>query len=346
MLYAGLDLGGQGSYLWVMTGKGEKMISGRVATTKAALAKAFEPWVGQGIKVAVEAGGSTRWVHDYLLTLGVAEVYVVNPHRMKLIAQSRKKTDKVDAKLLAQLYRLDGLPERVHMPSPQAAEARMLNQGRSSLVKQRTKLNNTVRGFLRGLGIRLPARYLNSPKNWDAILAEPELDRTSRLIIESYKPVVEELGKAIKKLEKETVSRNQVDPRIGLLQTIPGVGPQSSSIMVAAVDDINRFKGAKRLASYAGLVPTVRNSGQRQATGHINRQGRKEIRRVFVQAAHRVITLKTIDARPLQEWFFQVLNRRGYRTAVVALARRLVTICYAVLKTMVPYNPDRLRLKA
>jgi len=329
-----------------MTGKGKKVISGRVASTKAALAKAFEPWVGQGIKVAVEAGGTTRWVYKHLKDLGVAEVYLVNPHRMKLIAQSRKKTDKVDARLLAELYRLGGLPERVHVPSDQAAEARMLNQSRHALIKARTKINNTVRGFVRGLGIRLPVRYLNSPKNWDALLDEPELDETARLIIETFKPVVEELGQALKELEKEIHRRNQAEPRVALLQTIPGVGPHSAAVMVAAVDVIGRFRGAKCLASYAGLAPTVRNSGEREATGHISRQGRKEIRRVFVQAAHRVITLSTLDARPLQEWFFQVLNRRGYRTAIVALARRLVTICYALLKSTVPYDPDRLQVKA
>jgi transposase len=97
-------------------------------------------YIANGVCVAIEAGGVTRWVHDYLLELGVKEVYVVNPNRVRLIAESGKKTDKVDAKLLAELYRLDGLPEKVHMPSVTARELRMLIKARNGLVEARTKV--------------------------------------------------------------------------------------------------------------------------------------------------------------------------------------------------------------
>jgi transposase len=345
MLYAGLDLGGQESYLHVLTGKGQRVTSCRLATSKAALSGAFGPWLAEGIKVALEAGGSSRWVHDYLMSLGVEEVHVVNPQRMRLIAQSRKKTDKVDARILAELYRLDGLPEKVHMPSLEAARARMLNQGRTTLVKLRTQINNTIRGFLRSLGVRLPARHLNRTQNWEELLGLPEVDETACLLLEAFKPVAEGLTKALKNLEGEISQRHQSDPRVSLLQTVPGVGPQSAAVLVAAVDDIKRFKSGKQLASYSGLAPTVRNSGDREVTGHITRQGRSEIRRVFVQAAHRLVTLKSLEARPLQRWFDRVKNRRGYKTAIVALARRLVTLAYVLLRDMAPYDPRRLQIK-
>lgn len=344
MLYAGLDLGGQDSFLYVVTGKGQKVTSFQVATSKKALAKAFAPWLEQGIKVAMEAGGSSRWVYWFLVSLGVTEVYVVNPHRLRLIAQSRKKTDKVDARILAELYRLDGLPERVHMPSPSAAQARMLNQGRATLVRLRTQLNNTLRGFLRSMGVRLPARHLNRIANWEELLSLPEVDEAARLLLETFRPVAEDLTKALKDLEGEISQRNREDPRVELLQSVPGLGPQSAAVMVAAVDDIGRFKSGKQLASYSGLAPTVRNSADREFTGHINRQGRSEIRRVFVQAAHRLATLKSLEARPLQRWFDRVKNRRGYKTAIVALARRLVTLAYVLLRDMAPYDPRRMQL--
>jgi len=116
-------------------------------------------------------------VHRDLQELGVRDVYVVNPNRMRMIAESRKKTDKVDARLLAQLFRLDGLPERVHMPSRLAAERRMLSKARNRLVETRTSLVNTVRGFLRGLGVVIPARSLRTISAWEHLEQMKGLER-------------------------------------------------------------------------------------------------------------------------------------------------------------------------
>ena len=153
MYYAGLDLGSRESFIHVVDSKGKKVSRGRVAMSREALGSAFCPYLGPGICVALETGGSSRWVAEHLIEIGVREVHVVNPNRLRLIAESRKKTDKADAKLLAELYRLDGLPEPVHLPSPEAREMRMLIKARSGLVEGRTKLINTVRGFLRGQGV-------------------------------------------------------------------------------------------------------------------------------------------------------------------------------------------------
>lgn len=343
MLYAGLDLACQESHVYVVAGKGQKVLSCRLATTREALAKVFAPLVGQGISVAVEAGGSTRWVHGHLLKLGVREVYVVNPNKLRLIAESRKKTDKVDAKLLAELYRLDGLPEPVHMPSPEAAQLRMLIKARTVLVEARSKLMNSARGFLRAQGVILPARWLLNPAHWPGVMEREELDEATRQVLSSYLSSMERLADSIAELEVALRQRNKQDQRVELLQTIPGVGPHSAAALVAAVDDIQRFPSGKHLASYCGLVPTVRNSGDREIMGHINRQGRSEVRRTFVQAAHVVVNAKSRQARPLQRWFDGVRSRRGYKTAVVALARKLITLAFLLLKELKPYDPTRLR---
>jgi transposase len=346
MLYAGLDLGSQESFLHVMDRRGKRVSSSRVPMTRTALSKAFEPYIAKGVCVAIEAGGVTRWVHDYLHELGVREVHVANPNKLRLIAESRKKTDKIDAKLLAELYRLDGLPEKVHMPSAPARELRMLIKARNGLVEARTKLLNAARGFLRGQGVRLPPRYLATVSHWEEIMENEVLDDATLLVLASYRDSFLGLKASLKEIEAEIKARAKADERVGNLQSVPGIGIHSSTALVSAVDDIRRFKNGKHLASYCGLVPTVRNSGERQVSGHINRQGRSEVRRTIVQAAHVLANSRSHGARPLQRWFDGVRARRGYKTAIVALARRLVTICFYLLRDGSQYDPTRLRAYA
>jgi transposase len=111
---------------------------------------------------------------------------------------------------------------------------------------------------------------------------------------------------------------------------MPGVGPVCAQTLVAAVDTIDRFATAKKLVAYAGLTSSVRASGERVQYGRITKQGRSEIRAVWVQAAHAALAVKAAAA-PLQHWWTRVARRRGKKTAVVALARKLLTIAFHLL---------------
>ncbi len=113
--------------------------------------------------------------------------------------------------------------------------------------------------------------------------------------------------------------------------------------LVAAVDEIGRFTRAKQLTAYCGIVPTVRASGEREQQGPITRQGRSEVRAVWVQAAHALVRSRQPTARPLQRWFARVARRRGLRTAVVALARKLLSLAFYLLRDATQYEPSRLR---
>src|SRR5205085_764774 len=121
-----------------------------------------------GLSIAIEAGNQTAWVYEELVKLG-ARVVVVNPNQVRLIAESRRKTDKVDAKILCELLRIGGLPCPVHMPAPQARELRGLLVARRQLVSARTKLCNVVRGMLRQTGVCLVARELSSKAGWQRL---------------------------------------------------------------------------------------------------------------------------------------------------------------------------------
>ena len=141
MFYCGLDVALKSSYLYLTEAAGRKKASGEVATTRAALTERLKPYVRGGLAVALEAGNQSAWLHDLLVELG-AQVTVVNPAKLKLIAESRQKTDKIDAKILCELLRLGGLPHPVHIPPPETRAWRGLLVARRQLVTARVKLAN------------------------------------------------------------------------------------------------------------------------------------------------------------------------------------------------------------
>jgi transposase len=138
----------------------------------------------------------------------------------------------------------------------------------------------------------------------------------------------------------------QNDERVARLETIPGVGPVSALTLVAAVDKVARFARAKQLTAYNGIVPTVRSSGEREQQGSITRQGRSEVRAVWIQAAHSLVRSRQPAARPLQKWFWKVARRRGLRTAIVALARKMLSLAFYLLRDGTQYEPLRLQQAA
>ncbi|MFQ6099357.1 MAG: transposase [Armatimonadota bacterium] len=152
MNYCGIDVAMKSSYLYITDGQGRIRGKGELPTTAGDFRRALTRFVPEGLKVAIEAGNQTAWIHDLLVDMG-AEVIVVNPAKVRLIAESRRKTDKIDAKILCELLRMDGLPTPVHVPPRETRELRGLLVARRQLVTARTKLCNVVRGMLRQEGL-------------------------------------------------------------------------------------------------------------------------------------------------------------------------------------------------
>lgn len=345
MNYCGIDLAGVSSYMYVTDGKGKKVAAGEMATDKAAFARRLKRFVRGGLSIAIEAGNQTAWVHDALKELG-AEVTVVNPAKVKLIAESRRKTDKIDAKILCELLRVDGLPHPVHVPDRETRALRGLLVARRQLVSARTKLCNVVRGMLRQEGIRLPARALSSFVGWRRLLANGFEQDHLLIVVGTYFDTFVSLTDSIREIEEQLASREDSDPRAAKFKTIPRVGRIASLTFLAAVDDVGRFSSSRKLVGYSGLAPTVRSSGERTQYGSISREGRRELRAVWVQIAHLVAIDKTRATQPLRTWFNKVAKRRGKKTATVALARRLLVIAYHILREDVVYDAARLKRKA
>jgi transposase len=345
MNYCGIDLAGVSSYVYVMDGRGKKLMAGEVATDKAAFECRLRRFVREGLSIAIEAGNQTAWVYEALVAMG-AKVTVVNPTKVKLIAESRRKTDKIDAKILCELLRVNALPMPGHMPDRDTRALRGLLAARRQLVSARTKLCNVVRGMLRQEGIRLPARGLASFEAWRRLLADGFEQPHLAVVVATYFDTFVSLTDAIRHIEAQLSQYERKDARAARLKTIPRVGRIAALTFLAAVDDVHRFPSSRKLVGYSGLAPTVRSSGERTEYGSISREGRRELRAVWVQIAHLVAIDTSQATRPLRTWFNKVAKRRGKKTATVALARRLLVIAYHVLRSDGVYDPSRLKRKA
>ena len=345
MNHCGLDVGGVSSYLYLTNEKGRKLTCGAEETTKAAFERRLKPFVRGGLSVAIEAGNQTAWIHEVLVGMG-AKVTVVNPTKVKAIAESRRKTDKIDARILCELLRLDALPHPVHMPGRETRALRGLLVARRQLVSSRTKVCNVVRGMLRQEGTRLPAGALSSKVGWRRLLAQGYELAHLPIVLAAYFEVFVSLTDSIHDLEKKLSESERKDERVARLKTMPKVGRIAALTFVAAVDDVHRFPSSRKLVGYSGLAPTVRSSGERTVYGSISRQGRRELRAVWVQIAHLVAMDTSRATQPLRTWFNKVARKRGRKTAVVALARRLLVIAYRLLKDETVYDAARLRRKA
>jgi len=342
MYYCGMDIASKSSYLFVTTKTGRKVASGEVETTREALERRLKRYVKDGLAVAIEAGNQTAWIHDALVAMG-AKVTVANPTKVKLIAESRRKTDKIDAKILCELLRIDALPCPVHMPGKQARALRGLLVARRQLISARTKLCNVVRGMVRQEGTQLPSRALSTLIGWKHLLGDGFNEPHVAVIVAAYFETFKALTASIREIDRELAEREQKDPRAARLQTMPKVGRVAALTFLAAVDDPKRFRSSRKLVGYSGLAPTVRSSGERTVYGSISREGRRELRGVWVQIAHLVAIDTSRATQPLRRWFNRTAKRRGKKTATVALARRLLVIAYHLLRDETVYDATRLK---
>jgi transposase len=246
-------------------------------------------------RVVVEASTNT-WAAVAAFKAVVAEVVVSNPMRTRVIAQAKVKTDKVDARVLAQLLRCDFLP-RVWEPDARTQEVRRLTSRRAALVADRTAIKNRLHAVL--------AQRLVSPSPGDMFgkagltwLGALSLDPEARLLIESDLRLFEAIGREIEALDQILAKKGYEDERVKLLMSLPGVDVTVAMGLLAALGDIGRFGDADHVASYLGLVPSTRQSAERCYHGPITKAGNGHARCLLIQAAQNVASVRLRVARP------------------------------------------------
>jgi transposase len=301
---------------------GEVRRVGRIETKDLSV---FAQSLGPEDHVVLESTSLT-WAIAELLADYAGRVTVSNPMRTKAIAAAKVKTDKVDARVLAQLGAADFLPQ-VWAPDEQTRALRRRIAHRASLVKQRTRLRNQVHAVLARNLIELDVTDLFGNKG-RRLLADVELVEHERDQVDSALRLHDALDAEIERAER-ALARHALDSEpVRRLMTIPGVGSITALSIVGVIGDVDRFPSPRHLVGYLGLDPRVRQSGERKARhGHISREGQAHARGLLIEAAHSAIR----TPGPLRAFHARIEDRRRSQVALCATARKLAVLCWHLL---------------
>jgi len=337
----GMDVHARQTFFHVVDEKGHRVERGSTETTAKNLSEVIGRHLEEGdeVRVALEASTTTWWVQEVLKKAG-AHVEVTNPYKLKLIAESRAKTDKADAEILAELLRCGGLPTPVYVPTPQIRELRQRLSLRRQLVRIRTQVICSAKAHLRGQGVKTTKRDFHTEASWKRLMAVHD---SSRWHLNPLAGVYGEIVSSCRQAEAEVQELWDEDPSVRRLQTIPGIGPIVAYTVVAALGEVERFSSSKQVEAYAGIIPIERSSGEVTIRGGITHEGRAELRGALIQAAWAVLRTRKNEALFLKKFYYKLMHRRGSQVAIVALARKLLTIAYQVLKQEEDFDGDRTR---
>jgi transposase len=274
-------------------------------------------------QVALEATGNSDAIANLLMPL-VGRVVVSNPSKTRAIAEAKVKTDKVDARILAQLLAADFLPP-VWLPDERTRCLRRQVTRRAHIVRQRTRLKNQVHAVLaRNLAPTPPVSDLfgTTGRHW---LSRQDLPADERASVQALLRQLDFHGAELAVVDKELALEALADPVVARLMTIPGVDAIAAISIVAAVGDFSRFDNPDKLVAYLGLNPKVRQSGNSAPVhGRISKAGRAQVRGVLVEAAWSA----THAPGPLRAFYQRIKARRGFQTAVVATARKMTVLAW------------------
>jgi transposase len=330
-----LDLHAKSSTYCIVTARGREVREGAVPSTRGGFDGMLAHCDGERVRVVLEASTRTRWAAQQLERLG-ADVIVVDPRKVRVIAETKHKTDKTDARILADLLRTGALPKPVWQAPQTTRELRDQVRLRWGLVRERANLTLRARSLLSSVGINLGKRALASQATWDRVLKRRDLPAHMKKLLEILRASIGQLGESIAAVEAEYASR-LAEPPVQRMQEIPAVGPVVALTTYASLGDPGRFCGDSRLAAaYTGLVPSEHSSGDRRRRGHITKTGPSELRRVWIQAAQAALRMRS---HPLKAWAQKLIYRRGRAIAVVALARRLFRWAFAMWRDGKHFDP-------
>jgi len=328
----GIDLGKNQSQIAILTEHGE-LQEFRIRTQRERFQSLF---LGRKrAKVLVEASTESEWVARLLEEMG-HQVIVADPNFAPMYAQrSRKvKTDRRDARALVEACRL-GAYRLAHRTSDEQRHVRAQLAVRTALVRTRTRYINLIKALLRYEGLHMRT---GNATTFSRRLKELTLLGHLHEQIEPLLDALKGLEENIERVEDGVVQRCGMDARAGRLCTAPGIGPITALAFLASVDGVERFRSAHQVEAYLGLVPCEWSSSEMQRRGRITKRGPGQTRQLLVGAGWRVLRSTSPDAAALRAWAERIAVRRGKRIAVVALARRLAGILYAMLRDETEYR--------
>lgn len=295
-----------------------------------------------GARILLEASTESEWVARCLEALG-HEVIVADPNYAPMYAHRtrRSKTDKRDARTLMEACRT-GTYRPAHRLSDDRRHIRAELAVRDALVRTRVRYIALAKALVRRDGLRVAS---SSSRLVMRRIEELDLSAVLGAELAPLCTVLTTLNAQIAAADERITALGDADPAVVRLMTTPGIGAITATAVVATIDDIKRFPTAHQLEAYLGLVPSERSSGEKRQLGRITKAGSPRVRWLLVEAGWRILRSKKPETAALRAWAAPIIARRGQRVAVVALARRLAGILYAMWRDETPYDASQLRLR-
>lgn len=331
--YCGIDLHKKFSAICIMDKEGHVMEQTKVFHQTGQLENYFK--TKEPLTCVLEPVDNWGWVVDALQELG-HEVHLANTYKVRLIAEARVKTDKVDARILADLLRTGFLPEAYVAPIS-LRDQRTYLRYRIDLARQRSRVKSQIKRLLRVENRECPGYSDLFGKKGREWLEEISLRPVHERIKKENLQVMKEYDTRITCLDTEIRHKCRQDQITQLLMTIPGIGQLSAQVIMAEVGNMERFPTSKHFASYCGLGISQRSSGGKERFGSITKQGNKNIRWLLVEGAQKA---KGLDPN-LKRFFDKLAYKKGKGKATVAVARKLAEICWQVATKKLPFDSSK-----
>lgn len=330
MYYTGIDLHRKTSFITTIDEHGKIVKKQNLPNNESTILDHFMS-LDADTKVVIESTANWYWLYDLLTEHSIPTV-ISNPVKTKAIASARIKNDKLDSFMLAQLLRAD-LLATVHVSSTQTRQLKEKLRHRSKLVNDTVRMKNRIHNIMAKNNLTVPTSDLFGIKGL-AYLSQVELPAYQRQQVDTYLTLYSQLKKLCDELTQQIRQQAKSNAMAQLLMTIPGVGPVTAMFIVAEIEDISRFKTYRHLSSYAGLVPRLDASADKQRIGSITKQGSPYLRTALVEAAQAASRTKG----RLNIYFRRRIVRVGYQKAIVATAHKIIQYAFYILRDQVPYR--------
>jgi transposase len=333
--YAGIDVSLEQSSVCVVDATGKIVREGKVASEPEALIGWFGTLGLSLTRVGLEAGPLSQWLYAAMKAAGLSVELLETRHVRTALATMPVKSDRNDARGIAQLMRL-GWFRPVHCKSIGAQEMRAVLTARKLVQSKPLDVENSVRGILRGFGLKVGKTTNRSfaGRVRDLVVNHASLGTIAEALLSVRAVLLREL----KAFDKQVRSMARSDANAKLLMSVPAVGPIVALTYASAIDDPSRFKSSKRVGAHFGLTPKKYQSGETDYTGRISKIGDATVRTALYEAAHIMLIKPIKGCTALKSWAMRIARRSGMKKAKVALARKLAVILHRMLANGTPFN--------
>src|SRR3989344_5802547 len=332
MNYIGMDIHKQFTFAVVKDEKGNELAKEKFENSRENFSKFLEIYYPEDTKIVMESTCVWEYIYEILEEMKY-DVKLANPSRTKAIAYARIKTDAVDASTLADLLRANLVAES-YIPPKEIRRLREITRERRTFVKQTTQIKNKIHAILIKRGVKLPSTTLcMSTMLWlkDKFEIGDIIHRYAN-ILEYHKEELKLIDDKIKNIANENKDAK-------LLMTIPGIAGLRSMDILAEIGEIGRFPTADKLCSYAGLVPSVHQSGNTLRFGRLIQQASKSLKGTLIETSWNII--RTKESNPLQDFYKKLAKKKGKQKAICATARKLCCVIHAMLRKQKEFMVDR-----